>query len=292
MKRSELEHLIRAAGSIANDAEIVVIGSQSILAQFPDAPASLLVSAEADLFPMNNPQLSDLIDGSIGEGSPFHELFGYYAQGVDDKTATLPGGWRKRLVKIRNPNTVGVTGLCLEVHDLAISKYVAGREKDREFTKELVKHQMIQHSTLLSRERATEVPAQVRELVKARIERDFQDAKKAGGTKASAKDAGATITEAIGRRSLLQFRYGNHVRVVAPYCFGVSTRGEDVLRAVQIRGASSSNAMGFGKLWTVSKILDLRMLNETFTPDDPDYNPNDKGMKQIYSRIESAPSSK
>ena len=51
MKRSELEHLIRAAGSIANDSEIVVIGSQSILGQFPDAPPSLLVSAEADVFP-------------------------------------------------------------------------------------------------------------------------------------------------------------------------------------------------------------------------------------------------
>ena len=90
MTRSELEHIIRAAGSIANDSEIVIIGSQSILGQFPDAPASLLVSAEADVFPMRDPQLSDLIDGSIGEGSPFHEMFGYYAQGVDDKTATLP----------------------------------------------------------------------------------------------------------------------------------------------------------------------------------------------------------
>lgn len=41
MKRSELEHLIRAAGSIADDAEIVVIGSQSILGQFPNAPSPL-----------------------------------------------------------------------------------------------------------------------------------------------------------------------------------------------------------------------------------------------------------
>jgi hypothetical protein len=40
MKRSELEHLIRAAGSIANDSEIVVIGSQAILGQFPDAPSA------------------------------------------------------------------------------------------------------------------------------------------------------------------------------------------------------------------------------------------------------------
>src|SRR4051812_16118650 len=147
MKRLELEHLIRAAGSIANDAEIVVIGSQSILGQFPDAPASLLVSAEAAVFPLNHPELSDLIDGSIGEGSPFHELYGYYAQGVDDRTATLPRGWRERLVKISNPNTVGITGLCLEVHDLAISKYVAGREKDREFTRELARQEMVRRET-------------------------------------------------------------------------------------------------------------------------------------------------
>jgi hypothetical protein len=66
MKRSELEHLIRATGSIANVPEIVVIGSRSILGQFPNAPPSLLVSAEADVFPLDHPELSDLIDGSIG----------------------------------------------------------------------------------------------------------------------------------------------------------------------------------------------------------------------------------
>jgi hypothetical protein len=175
MKRSELEHIIRAAGSIANDSEIVVIGSQSILGQFPDAPASLLVSAEADVFPMHHPQLSDLIDGSIGEGSPFHEMYGYYAQGVDDKTATLPSGWRERLVRINNPNTIGVTGLCLEVHDLAISKYVAGRDKDREFTRELAKQGMTERATLIARERETDLPAELRKVVKARIERDFKE---------------------------------------------------------------------------------------------------------------------
>jgi len=41
MKRSELEHLIRAAGRIAGDREIVVIGSQAVLGQFPDAPPVL-----------------------------------------------------------------------------------------------------------------------------------------------------------------------------------------------------------------------------------------------------------
>jgi hypothetical protein len=73
MMRSELEHVIRAAGSIANDAEIVVIGSQSVLGQFPNAHVALLASAEADVYPLNYPERAELIDGSIGEGSRFHE---------------------------------------------------------------------------------------------------------------------------------------------------------------------------------------------------------------------------
>ena len=174
MKRSELEHLIRAAGSICDDTEIVIIGSQSILGQFPNAPATLLVSAEAGMFPLHHPELADLIDGSIGEGSPFHELFGYYAQGVGERTATLPGEWRSRLVKTDNPNTRGIVGLCLEVNDLAISKYVAGREKDLEFTRELAKRGMTNLDTLLGRLKHVEVPAKLRESVRARIQFDFK----------------------------------------------------------------------------------------------------------------------
>jgi len=36
MRRSELEHLIRAAGRIAGERELVVIGSQAVLGQFPE----------------------------------------------------------------------------------------------------------------------------------------------------------------------------------------------------------------------------------------------------------------
>ncbi len=93
MQRHELEHLIRAAGAITGSEEIVVIGSQAILGAVPDAPASLLRSMEADFFTLRDPKDADLIDGSIGEGSPFHETFGYYAQGVWEDTAVLPEGW-------------------------------------------------------------------------------------------------------------------------------------------------------------------------------------------------------
>ena len=55
MTRQQLEHIIRASADIADDDEIVIIGSQAILGQFPDAPASLRVSVEADVFPKNHP---------------------------------------------------------------------------------------------------------------------------------------------------------------------------------------------------------------------------------------------
>jgi hypothetical protein len=178
MKRSELEHLIRAAGSIANDPEIVVIGSQAILGQFPNAPTPLLVSAEADLFPLHHPELADLIDGSIGEGSQFHEQFGYYAQGVGERTAVLPKGWRDRLVRIENANTRGVAGLCLEVHDLAISKHVASREKDLEFTRELARQGMTDSKVLLARLKETDVAQELRKVIEARIRRDAAEGTK------------------------------------------------------------------------------------------------------------------
>lgn len=130
MTRAELEHVLRAASAITNEDEFVVIGSQSVLGQFPDAPQALLTSVEVDVYPRYAPEKSDLIDGAIGELSQFHETFGYYAHGVDEATATLPSGWEERLVPVENVNTGGATGWCLDVHDLAISKLVAGRERD------------------------------------------------------------------------------------------------------------------------------------------------------------------
>ena len=143
MKRTELEHIIRAAGSIADSRHIVVIGSQAILASFPNAPAELTVSQEADAYPMESPEKADLIDGSIGEKSPFHETFGYYAHGVAPETAVLPVNWKTRLVAVQNENTRGVTGLCLSPVDLAISKLAAGREKDMAFVSAMLRHRMV-----------------------------------------------------------------------------------------------------------------------------------------------------
>lgn len=173
MTRSDLEHLIRAAGKIAGDRELVIVGSQAVLGQFPEAPGILSRSMEADLYPLSRPELADSIDSAIGEGSTFHQTHGYYAQGVGPDTATLPKNWKKRLVRIENPNTGGYAGLCLEVHDLAISKYVAGREKDREFTQALARYAMTNKAVLFERLAATKLDPAVARLVNGRIEKDF-----------------------------------------------------------------------------------------------------------------------
>jgi hypothetical protein len=169
MKRSELEHIIRASSDIADDEEIIVIGSQAILGEFPDAPEELCVSMEADVYPKNRPERADIIDGSIGEGSPFHETYGYYAQGVAEGTATLPTGWKDRLVAVRNANTRGATGWCLEAHDLIISKYVAGRDKDRRFARAAIAAKLVVPDTLMIRLSATSVDESTRERLRRHI---------------------------------------------------------------------------------------------------------------------------
>lgn len=173
MQRSELEHIICASGGVAQDDEIVIIGSQSILGQFPDAPMRLLASMEADVYPNHNPRLADKIDGAIGEGSSFHELHGYYAQGVGPETAVLPRDWKDRVVVVKNENTNGIAGLCLEVHDLVISKFVAGRTKDLEFIQELIRNDMIRKNILLTRLTGAELQETERSTISSKIEAMF-----------------------------------------------------------------------------------------------------------------------
>lgn len=150
MKRKEFEHTIRAAGSILGVNELLVIGSQAIHASIDFEFHEAMRSIEADISALHDHDGSkaDLIDGSIGELSAFQETFGYYAQGVTPKTAVLPDGWRKRLVPFLTPATNGVTALCLEPHDLWIAKAIAGRDKDIEFCRALMRLHLVQDNTL------------------------------------------------------------------------------------------------------------------------------------------------
>jgi len=63
-------------------------------------PAEVLVSQDVALYAPGDERASDLIDGSIGEKSPFHDTFGYYAHGVGAETAVLPRNWRTRAIEV------------------------------------------------------------------------------------------------------------------------------------------------------------------------------------------------
>jgi hypothetical protein len=93
------------------------------------------------------------------------------------------------------------------------------------------------------------------------------------------------ICTAIRRRSLLEFDYKGLRRVVAPYSHGRSLRDIELLRGVQLRGESRSDSFGFGKLWTVGEMKHVRVLDEDFVPDDPDYNPEDIMLAKIHCRV-------
>ena len=152
MTREQLDHVIRAAGAVLDTDRILVIGSQAILASTDEVVPEAHRSIEADIAALDEDDRSaDLIDGTIGELSMFHDTFGYYAQGVTQRAAILPDGWRERLIRYSTPGTGGVTALCLEPHDLWLSKAVANRPKDREFCTALVARGLVDVRTLRAR---------------------------------------------------------------------------------------------------------------------------------------------
>src|SRR6267142_5774981 len=172
MKKREVDHVLRAAGRITGEKQFIIIGSQSLHGKYPDLPDYLVKSFEVDLIALKKADRTEWLE-VIGAYSPFHESFGYYADPVDHKTATLPKGWKDRLVNLPPGDTDGVRGLCLDPHDLAIAKYVARREKDLIFTRELARRGIVSQERLLSLLDQTPVDEDTRDRIRTYITTDF-----------------------------------------------------------------------------------------------------------------------
>lgn len=171
MRKINLEHIIRAAADIIKDNKFYVIGSQSIFGQHPNLEdllfqlknegkindtdiLNIIGSREADIIAISdneNISKADIIDGVIGELSPYHETHGYYADGVNENTAILPYDWKQRLNEICNENTRWVKAYCLDTHDLIVAKLFANREKDINYIGSLVKAGLVDESTVHER---------------------------------------------------------------------------------------------------------------------------------------------
>lgn len=176
MKKHQLDDVLRAAGRITGEKQFVIIGSQSLHGKHPDLVDDIVSSAEVDMIAKTDDARTEWLN-AIGQDSPFHEEFGYYADPVDEDTAILPSGWRERLVNLPPGETEGVKGLCLDPHDLVLSKYVARREEDLVFNRGLVTRGIVKRETLLRLLAKTPVTESIRERIRADIESDFAAAR-------------------------------------------------------------------------------------------------------------------
>ena len=101
----DLERTVRAIATEFKSDMVFIIGSQAILAEWPDAPPAMTASPEIDAFPANarlwetqekakhpgeNPEASEHINALFGEGSRFHRTHGFYIDGVDRAPPTPP----------------------------------------------------------------------------------------------------------------------------------------------------------------------------------------------------------
>ena len=131
MTLSALQHIIRAVQALAEDRDILVLGSASLLASFPELgnpDSPLAATYDADLCPDPFDELTGtMLDEALGENRAYYLRHGYHADILRDTILeTLPGGWRERLVSVP-----GCTAAhALEPHDLAAVKLLVGRPKD------------------------------------------------------------------------------------------------------------------------------------------------------------------
>jgi hypothetical protein len=92
------------------------------------------------------------------------------------------------------------------------------------------------------------------------------------------------VSMAIKNHQLLQFYYDGGIRAVEPHCYGLTTKGNEGLRAFQVSGYSSTTTLGW-KMFDLSKATSIIILDQTFVNPRVGYKRGDKGMKTIFSEI-------
>jgi hypothetical protein len=151
MRHDDLAHVLATIKALTKGEKAIVLGSQAVLASISREQVGLLDDAgkkalfqsmEADVAFPGRLELPTLVEDSIGLDSPFFETFGYHAEGVEIEIAVLPRGWEQRLRPFTDHDQ-NVLGYCLDLHDLATAKLVAGRTKDEEFLQALVREKLL-----------------------------------------------------------------------------------------------------------------------------------------------------
>ena len=91
MKLSKIDHILRAAANVSGQTRFVLVGSAAVVVRRKDAPANMAMTLEIDIYAPDAEDVevtSEMIDKNIGQGSQFHDEFGYYGDGVSATTAS------------------------------------------------------------------------------------------------------------------------------------------------------------------------------------------------------------
>lgn len=164
---ADLDKAGRSLASHFNTDLVVIIGSQSVLVGWPDAPVIMRTSDEIDAYPANYKeweempanrgfQASEEINALFGHMSNFDEEFGFYIDGCDEKTARLPPDWQKRAVyKTINAYGKKVDLVAPSIEDMTLSKLVRLVDKDRGWISSLHESRPLDKVLLLERMRET-----------------------------------------------------------------------------------------------------------------------------------------
>lgn len=92
------------------------------------------------------------------------------------------------------------------------------------------------------------------------------------------------ICQAIRQRRLLELRYHNHTRVVAPHVYGVDTTGDELLSCYQVWGGSEGGEAAGWKSFKVAGLSELKLTTRRFGP-RPEYRQGDRALRDIYCEV-------
>ncbi|MEX2549568.1 MAG: hypothetical protein WD638_05030 [Nitriliruptoraceae bacterium] len=165
MRGDELRDLARRAANRTGYRQILVLGSQAVHGALPGVslPDITTVSEEADLAVVGDlsGDTPHEIEAHFGMGSPYHQSFGVYADGIALSEVALPVGWEGRVHAERINDGAGdehpVTLFFPEIHDLCASKLTVavtggfGRRSDREFVHALIEAALVDPDQLSER---------------------------------------------------------------------------------------------------------------------------------------------
>ncbi|MDH7554073.1 MAG: hypothetical protein QHH74_10475 [Spirochaetota bacterium] len=94
------------------------------------------------------------------------------------------------------------------------------------------------------------------------------------------------LCEAIKSKKIIRFYYEGYERIVEPHAYGIHKDTEnEVLRAYQIGGYSSSGKIPVWRLYVVSKMINIIITDDSFEHPRPDYKMNDSMMSKIFCQI-------